>query len=76
MTTNYRGGCGHVECQGLTACIAPKVSPGVAEMIYTLHRHTWAYRGTSPGGLAVMVCDEHDPPEVRYVKPGLPGSVG
>ncbi len=66
-TVTYRSGCGHIECQGLSACIAPKFYPGVATVAHVFHRHVWAYRGRTPEGCAVMVCDDHDPPEVRIV---------
>jgi hypothetical protein len=49
----------------------PTPSGGVAVAEAVALRHHWVYDGTQTGGMLVYHCDDHDPPVVRQVWPGV-----
>ena len=69
-------GCGHEDCIRMTGprgyprlCLhAGERHAGVDTATAVLHQHVWQYRGMTPGGLLVMVCDGHPEPVVRLVR--------
>ena len=71
-------GCGHEDCKRTsgypTVCLHSYVSSpsgGIAVAEAVAHRHHWVYDGTQTGGMLVYHCDDHDPPVVRQVWPGV-----
>lgn len=49
----------------------PRTNPGVAEASALAHRHHWVFDGALTSGVLVYHCDDHDPPIVRQVWPGV-----
>jgi hypothetical protein len=72
-------GCGHEDCQRSTGnptrCLHANAvfSPmgGVALAENVAHRHHWVYDGVLLGGMLIYHCNDHDPPVVRQVWPGV-----
>jgi len=69
-------GCGHEDCQRLTGyptvCQHNYVTMGqVALAEAVAHHHRWVFDGALSGGMLVYHCDDHDPPVVRQVWPGV-----
>ena len=70
-------GCGHEDCQRTSAyptvCLHTQTysmgSVAAAEAV--AHRHRWIYDGQTTVGVLVYHCDDHDPPVVRQVWPGV-----
>ena len=55
----------------LTDKESPVSMGGAAAAEALAHRHHWIFDGTQVGGMLNYHCDDHDPPVVRQVWPGV-----